>query len=380
MRMPLLAAFVAVFLVMSAPVCAQGAQADYDRAELLRTRFFGLVEGIADEPVFSADGKTLVYRRTMLGGGYQFVQVDVPTLTRGQAFDQVALARTLATTLQRPYGGLNLPFAKYSLTADRAAMEFEASNAKWRCKLSDYSCEKLETINRPPPPEGMGERQPIGSGQPKKLEAGPVKSPDGSLEAYIENFNLFVRAPGAQDGRQLSFDGAESAYYVVTADGWSPDSKMLAVSLTRPGEERFIHYIDSSPESQKQPILTEMYYIKPGDTLTDRQPVLFDVASGRATVVDRKLFPNAYSQSEPNWWKDGRGFYIRYNQRGHQAYRIIEVNRQGVARILIDEQTKTYIEYSSKIVFEPVEDGKEIVWMSERDGWCHLTSMTALRA
>ena len=35
-------------------------------------------------------------------------------------------------------------------------------------------------------------------------------------------------------------------------------------------------------------------------------------------------------------------------------------------------QAKTYVEYSSKIVFEPVNDGKEIVWMSERDGWCHL--------
>src|SRR6185295_8034797 len=126
------------------------------------------------------------------------------------------------------------------------------------------------------------------------------------------------------------------------------------------------------PQSQKQPILTEMYYIKPGDTLTDRQPVLFDIASGHATVVDRKLFPNAYSQSEPKWWKDGRGFYIQYNQRGHQTYRVIEVNRQGAARTLIDEQSKTYIEYSSKLAFEPVDDGKEIVWMSERDGWCHL--------
>src|SRR5262249_48886956 len=72
------------------------------------------------------------------------------------------------------------------------------------------------------------------------------------------------------------------------------------------------------------------------------------------------------------WWKDGRGFYVQYNQRGHQAYRIIEVNQQGVAHTIIDEQSKTYIEYSSKLVFEPVDDGREIVWMSERDGWCHL--------
>jgi dipeptidyl aminopeptidase/acylaminoacyl peptidase len=140
----------------------------------------------------------------------------------------------------------------------------------------------------------------------------------------------------------------------------------------KPGQERYVHHIESAPDDQKQPVLTEMYYIKPGDMLTDRQPVLFDVVTGESKVIDRTLFPNAYFQSEPRWWKDGRGFYLSYNQRGHQAYRIIEVNREGVPRAIIDEQSKTFISYSNKRVFEPVNDGREIVWMSERDGWCHL--------
>ena len=300
------------------------------------------------------------------------MQVDIAGLAKSPAFNQEAIAKSLTAATARPWNGANLPFVTYTLSADRASMEFEAIGARWRCLFADSTCTKLEDIDRPAPTNGMGLRKPLGTGRPDRPDRELVKSPDGKSEAFVRDNNLYVRDLAAQSERQLSFDGVEANYYALTPDSWSPDGGMLAVSRVKPGEERYVHYVESSPEAQLQPILTELFYQKPGDVLTDRQPVLFDVASGAATFIDRKLFPNAYSQSEPKWWKDGRGFYVRYNQRGHQAYRVIEVNRQGVARAIIDEQAKTYVEYNSKTVFEPIDDGKEIVWMSERDGWCHL--------
>jgi dipeptidyl aminopeptidase/acylaminoacyl peptidase len=356
----------------SGAAAAQGTVEDYRRAEELRTRYINLVPNIADEPNFSEDNKTLVYRRTLSGGGLEFIKVDLATLTKTPALDQETLAKGLSDAAKRPYDGKRLPFGRYTTSADGITITFETQAQRWRCKLADYACEKVEDVKRPPVYEGMGPRNPIGTGRPERPDSDPVKSPDGLLEAYVRDFNLWVRDAGARDGRQLSFDGSKQNFYVVTDESWSPDSKMLAVSRTRPGEERYVNYVESSPDGQLQPITTEMFYNKPGDVLTDRQPVLFDVATARATVIDRTLFPNAYSQSEPKWWKDGRGFYIRYNQRGHQAYRIIEVNRFGIPRAIIDEASKTYIEYNSKTVFEPLNDGREIVWMSERDGWCHL--------
>ena len=365
-------ALALALISVAIPAMAQGTAEDYSRAENLRTRYYGLVEGIVDEPTFSEDSQTLVYRRWLNGGGFTFMQLDLVTMTKSPAFDQPAVAKSLANATGRPWGGANLPFSKYKLDADRTSMEFEGTGARWRCMLNVWTCEKLEEVNRPPPVLGMGTRKPIGSGRPDKPDPKPVKSPDGKSEALVRESNLYVRDLATMAERQLTFDGGEANFYVVTGESWSPDSSMLAVSRTRPGEERYVHYIESAPEDSREPVLTELFYEKPGDVLTDRQPVLIDVASGKATVIDRKLFPNAYAQSEPRWWKDGRGFYIRYNQRGHQVYRVIEVSKQGVPRVLIDEQAKTYVEYSSKIVFEPVNDGKEIVWMSERDGWCHL--------
>ena len=372
-----LIALLLAFISATVPAVAQGTEADYAQAENLRTRLYGLVEGSVDEPTFSEDSKTLVYRRTLKGGGVEFVQVDLTTLTKSTAFDQTAVAKALADATGKPWKARHLPFPNYKLAADRTSMEFEASDAKWRCLFEGWTCEKLEDVNRPPPILGMGNRNPIGTGRPDKPDPKPAKSPDGKSEAFVRDSNLYVRDLATQAERQLTFDGLASNYYVLTTDSWSPDSQMLAVSRTKPGQERYVHYVESSPEVSmggitREPALTELFYQKPGDVLTDRQPVLIDVATGNARVVDRKLFPNAYFQSEPRWWKDGRGFYIRYNQRGHQTYRIIEVNRQGAARAIIDEQSKTYFEYSSKTLFEPVNDGKEIVWMSERDGWNHL--------
>lgn len=362
----------AILLLVTGAASAQGTASDYERAETLRTKYFGLVPGIADEPVFSDDSRTLVYRRALIGGGFEFVKVDIATLQKSLAFEHGAIARSLGAATSRPYEATRLPFPRVSIESDLSSIRFDAAGGRWSCRLADHSCERKGDATPVRTTDITDQRQPPGKGLPDERNRDPVKSPDLAQEALVRDYNLFVRAVGSTSERQLTFDGSKTSYYVLSEDSWSPDSKMLAVSRTRPGDERFIHFIDSTPEEQKQPILTEMFYLKPGDRVTDRQPVLIDVAAARAITIDRTLFPNAYWQSEPKWWKDGRGFYISYNQRGHQAYRIIEVNRQGVPRVLIDEQAKTYFEYSSKRVFEPADDGREIVWMSERDGWAHL--------
>jgi dipeptidyl aminopeptidase/acylaminoacyl peptidase len=109
--------------------------------------------------------------------------------------------------------------------------------------------------------------------------------------------------------------------------------------------------------------------------------VLFDVASKKQTVVDSSLFPNPYNNSQLGWKRDSSAFTFEYNQRGHQVYRIIEVDATtGKARALVEETSPTFIYYnrqaeglsSGRTYRWDSPDGKEIVWMSQRDGWAHL--------
>jgi dipeptidyl aminopeptidase/acylaminoacyl peptidase len=81
------------------------------------------------------------------------------------------------------------------------------------------------------------------------------------------------------------------------------------------------------------------------------------------------------------WRKDGHAFTFEYNQRGHQVYRIIEVDAAtGTARAVVSEEVKTFFPYrplgrpsdTGKKWRYDIDDGREVLWMSERDGWNHI--------
>jgi dipeptidyl aminopeptidase/acylaminoacyl peptidase len=97
--------------------------------------------------------------------------------------------------------------------------------------------------------------------------------------------------------------------------------------------------------------------------------------------VDNSLFPNAYQISQAVWRKDSRAFTFEYNQRGHQVYRVLEVDAgTGKARAVISEEVNTFFAYrpvagstdTGKNWRFDIDDGREVLWMSERDGWNHL--------
>jgi dienelactone hydrolase len=230
---------------------------------------------------------------------------------------------------------------------------------------------------------GRGGRGAASAGAPNApAEPQVCASFDGKWEALIQNFNVFLRPAGTtQPATPLSLDGSEGNYYTLRSVAWSPDSRKLVAYHTRPGYDRQVHYIESSPTDQLQPKHSSILYRKPGDALDIAYPALFDIASRKQIEIDNALFPNAYNLTTPVWWKDSRAFTFEYNQRGHQVYRVIEVNAEtGKARPLIDEQSKTFIYYNSlgpglsagRKYRHDVNDGKEIVWASERDGWEHL--------
>jgi hypothetical protein len=75
----------------------------------------------------------------------------------------------------------------------------------------------------------------------------------GKWEAFIENYNVFLKPVGNGKEFPLSFDGTDGNYYSLRSFAWSPDSKNLVAYHTRPGYDREIEYIESSPADQLQP-------------------------------------------------------------------------------------------------------------------------------
>ncbi len=362
---------LATTLTLPAPASAQMqlTKAEYEKAAGLRAKYQALALDIVDRGGWIGDTPRYWFRIS-IKGGFEFRVADVLAGAIAPAFDHARLAEALAKASGEKADPLNLPFQGITFSRDGKAVEFMSGGFRYSCDLGTYECRKLGPVE----PRGRGgmsmwERGPAPEAASKDVKA----SPDGKWEAFIRNYNVFVRAKGAKEEHVLSRDGSEGDYYTYESIAWSPDSKRIAAYRLRRAVRRYVHYVESSPADQLQPKHHTMEYAKPGDALDIERPVLFDVDAKTRIAVDDALFPNPYQMSRIAWRKDGRAFHFEYNGRGHQIFRVIEVDAAtGAARAVVNEEAATFFSYSGKKFRHDLDDGREVVWMSERDGWNHL--------
>jgi dipeptidyl aminopeptidase/acylaminoacyl peptidase len=370
-----------LLLLFPAFANAQVTRADYERAAGLREKYQGLLVNAPDRAGWIDKTSRFWYRKSVRGG-YEFVLMDAETLAKKPAFDHQNLAAALTKALppgDEAITALKLPFNEITFVDGERSIEVNARGSRWRCDLTAYACKKSDA-------PAFGRFGGRGAATPGTLNGIPGPrynfpqspdakvSPDGKWEAWVNNFNIWVRPKGKRDGAALSYDGSEGNYYAAASLVWSNDSKMIAAYRVRPGYQRKVQYVESSPADQLQPKYHTIDYAKPGDALDQPQPVLFNVETKKQIVVDNTLFPNPYDLSRrPEWRKDSHAFTFEYNQRGHQVYRVIEVDAAtGKARAVVSEEPKTFFCYSGKKYRYDLADGREVIWMSERDGWNHL--------
>lgn len=359
-------------MLVSLPVIllAQGRPVDYERAANLKEKLQPLVLNIVDQSNWIEKTSRFWYRKSVKGG-FEFNVVDAVAATKKIAFDHEKLAAALATVLEDEVDANNLPFRSIRFTDDEKSVEFNIREWKYACDLTSYLCKKVGPTERRKRRRRftMWERGTAPQAASEKAKA----SPDNKWEAFIRNYNVCIRSKEKKEEFVLSHDGSEGNYYTYTSITWSPDSQKLAAYRIQRGYHRIIQYVESSPDDQLQPKYHNMEYAKPGDALDIEKPVLFHVETKKQINIDDDLFSNPYDMSDLVWWKDSRAFTFEYNQRGHQIYRIIEVNAAtGKAHVIISEKAETFFCYSGKKYRHDIQDGKEIIWMSERDGWNHL--------
>ncbi len=236
---------------------------------------------------------------------------------------------------------------------------------------------------------------PAATARPARRPAVPdFRSPDGRWDAVVHQHDLFLRevatgqewplttgatetnsyARNEEFARSIDMDYEHADPKEATAEVyWSPDSRKVVAMCRKPGTKRRVYLIESSPEDQVQPKLASYPYLKPGDEVPIRKPHLFDVNTRQEIPVADTLFPNPWSTDDLRWSADSRRFTFVYNQRGHQVLRILGVDATtGTVKAMVNEQSPTFICYSSKYFAEYLEGTDEIIWMSERDGWNHL--------
>lgn len=355
---------VSLLLLSSGPAFAQGTLEDYNRAYSLRQKFSGYQVYHSDVNPHWVTGTSSFWYLQRTPQGNEYLLVDADRQTRRPLFVRDSLAVQLQQSLGRRVDVRNLPLDKGNLEASLDVFRFVCDGYNWRYEIAANRLTREGKV----PPRRKG-RHWMETDDEKGW--GPVTSPDGKYEAYIKNDNIFVRDKASGRERQLSQDGTLSNYYSSYIQ-WSPDSRKVLSCRIRPVQKRYVYYVESSPRDQLQPKLHQQEYAKPGDELPFKVPCIFHVESGQRCIPETSLFAHQYSLSYLRWDADSKSVTFEYNERGHKTYRVLELSAEdGKVRTLIEEKEEKYVNYPL-IYRNYLQDGKHILWTSERDNYNHL--------
>jgi hypothetical protein len=180
--------------------------------------------------------------RATVPGGHEWWHADARHGIRERLFDHRRLAIELNLKTDAEYTPLTLPFAdpgahfvvaydgSNSFTQEGAlAITFTIGDEQWRCDLqgewdwgrvppSDYECQSQGPAGPAAPPAA----------------AGPVRSPDGKWDAFVENGNVAIRPASGGPATTLSTDGTASFGYQQGSIQWSKDSRTLSAYRVHP--------------------------------------------------------------------------------------------------------------------------------------------------
>jgi dipeptidyl-peptidase 4 len=212
-----------------------------------------------------------------------------------------------------------------------------------------------------------------------------VASPDGKQEAFIRDWNLWVRNLSTKEEKQLTNDGVKDFGYATDNAGWtssdraillwSPDSKKIA---TQQQDERNVgemYLVESRPGHPK---LRAWKYPLPGDSIVAMiHRVIIEVDNARVVRLQmepdyhRATLSDDISMNDYKWSPDGTRLALVSTSRDHkQAVLRVADASTGAVRTVFDETVPT--QFESTTGWEVLWKTNEVIWYSQRDNWGQL--------
>lgn len=355
------------------PAAEGGRVADYERAVRLKNSVRDLVLRDRIKHAWSADGTRLLFETRTAPDRHECFAVGGAEGVISPAFDGRRVAVALAAVATNAAGWTGPGFDQMRIAND-GSVQFEWNGRRWAFAPASATVSEVPAGVESPAAAPSAPRTDAPRRRRRSAEYnGPRgdRSPNGQYQVFFRDHNLWIRT-GGNDEAALTTDGREGDAYEGPVH-WAPDSSRVVVYRTLRPPERQIHIVEPAPSDQLQPRLHTLAYAKPGDPIANPQPRLFDPAARREVPIAPHLSPTPWFLGDVRWMPDSRTFTFFYNERGHQRLRIVSVEgATGAARALVDEQSETFIDYSSKLDLYWLDDTRELIWMSERSGWNHL--------
>jgi len=307
--------------------------------------------------------------------GVRVMRMDAATGQATIAFDHPRMAKALAGVSGKQVDAKRLDKTISAVElADKGRYDIAVKGTHYLCEIEKPHCVA----------------KPVHEG---KAGDGPGNaSPDGKREAFIRDWNLWVRDLATGKETQLTTDGVKDFGYATNNAGWvhddsailvwSPDSSKIATfqqDQRKTGEMTLVGTNVGHPrvETWKYPFV--------GDKdVTMIERVVIDVPA--AKVVRLKMPPDQHRSTQCDdvscfggwedvqWAKDGKSIAFASTSRDHTMtwVRTADVST-GEVRDIFDESAKNWFESGiNAINWRYLSDSNEILWWSQRSNWGHL--------
>ena len=415
---------LAAALALTATLAAQQPQvtaADYAHAESFMNYMVNpLVDHTFASPTFLPDGR-FWYRDTTAATGTTFQLVDPAHGTKGNAFDQAKLATALNTamaTLPPPPGmasartldARRLPITTFDYPDPKSPQIFTltlANMVNMRCDLSGPgTCTPIAAPAARPqrqpaqPVAGQTSTQTTNAqgGTPPAARPAPAGrarpvaglSPDKKKQAFLRDWNLYVRDIATGDETQLTTDGVKDYGYATDNAGWthsnnpilvwSPDSTKIA---TFQQDQRKTGELYLVSVTNKHPTLETLKYPLAGDpNVTMIERVVLDVPTKK--LVRLKMPPDQHRSSlcddiscrgggwdDVQWSDDSKSLAFLSTSRDHRQewLRVANPETGDIREVFTEKAPKFYESGNGRINWKYLSKTNEFLWFSELSGW-----------
>lgn len=373
--------FLLCFVAFSAIICAQQTNPAYKptREEMLErykkaalydsTINRGKIFNLTVQPVWLDDGTAFWYRMAFKDSVREYILVNAATGKKQPLFDHAKLANSLSQKTTKHIDPRKLIISNVKIDRRKNTMRFEMDNKFWDCDLKTYACVDTATLARNEAQTTPWWRRNMRRSRWWGYQTDSI-SPDKQMAAYIKDGNVFGQPVKGGNAVQYTTDGTADKPYGSLA--WSPDSRYVIGYKITPYKDSLVYYVLTSQPNTTRGQLQSQEYKQPGDPFTTYEMFSFSVADKQTTKINTEIidfFPAPYL----NWRKEAPDHFLYEKvDRGHQRFRIIDVNaKTGETKTIVDEQTKTFI-YEQKIFTEYLPETNEIIWVTEKDGWRHI--------
>ncbi len=220
----------------------------------------------------------------------------------------------------------------------------------------------------------------VGKGRPASSLMFAKFSPDGLKVAYVSKHNLYVDDLQAKSTRALTTDGTERMINGTfdwvyeeefdCRDGfrWSPDGQSIAywqIDATKIRNFLMINNTDSI-----YPFTIPVEYPKVGQDPSSCKVGIVNVASAQTKWLD---IPGDKVQNyipRMDWIPNTNEVILQQLNREQNMSKLFVANAAtGAAENIYKETDKAWIDAGNG--WEWINEGKDFIWMSEKDGWRH---------